>query len=34
MGKSNLRQVFDHFNKNGSGYLEHSEIEHMLRTLG
>lgn len=34
MSNSNLRQLFDHFNKDKSGYLERNELEHMLRTLG
>lgn len=34
MSNSNLKKLFDHFNKNGSGYLEYNEIEHMLKTLG
>lgn len=33
MGKSNLQTLFDHFNKDGSGYLEYNEVEKMLRTL-
>lgn len=33
MSNSNLRQLFDHYNKDGSGYLERSEVEHMLRNL-
>ena len=34
MSNSNLKKMFDHFNKDKSGFLEYSEIEHMLRTLG
>ena len=34
MSNSNIRKLFDAYNKDGSGYLERNEVEHMLRNLG
>jgi len=34
MSNSNLKKLFDHFNKNKDGWLEYSEVEQMLRALG
>lgn len=34
MGKNNLKRLFDHYNKDGSGYLEKNEIVRMLGNLG
>jgi len=34
MGKSNLRVLFDHFNKDKSGFIERNELKNMMRCLG
>ncbi len=34
MGKSNLKTLFDHFNKDGSGFMEYNEVYNMLQVLG
>lgn len=31
--KNNLKRLFDHYNKNGSGYLEQHEVQRMLTNL-
>ena len=33
MGKNNLKRLFDHYNKDGSGFLEQREIQKLLSNL-
>jgi len=34
MGKSNLRVLFDYFNKDNSGFIEYNELFRMMKCLG